>query len=221
MPKKEVKKKKKEVILVLGAHSDDSVIGAGGTIAKYAKEGKKVISIVFSYGEKSHPWLKAKIAQKMRSEEAFEASKILGCKTVFFDLKEFNFAKDYEEKKVEVKLIKLIEKHKPNKIFNHSNEDPHPDHKAVNKITLELLKKIKLKPEVYIYSVWNPVSFKTGYPALYEDITQTFSLKVKALKTFRSQKIHTFYPSLLMFYRAIKDGLKIKKRFAEMFYRIR
>ena len=37
---------KKETIIVFSAHSDDFVIGAGGTIAKYTQEGKKVIAIV-------------------------------------------------------------------------------------------------------------------------------------------------------------------------------
>jgi len=75
MPKK--KPVKKETILILGAHSDDFVIGAGGTMAKYTQEGKKIISVVFSYGEKSHPWLKEDVVQKMRSEEAAKASKLL------------------------------------------------------------------------------------------------------------------------------------------------
>jgi len=50
------KEGKNETILVFSAHSDDFVIGAGGTIAKYTEEGKKVIAVVFSYGERSHPW---------------------------------------------------------------------------------------------------------------------------------------------------------------------
>jgi len=37
---------KKETILVLAAHNDDQAIGAGGTLAKYAQEGKKVISLL-------------------------------------------------------------------------------------------------------------------------------------------------------------------------------
>ncbi|MBR9683212.1 PIG-L family deacetylase [Candidatus Woesearchaeota archaeon] len=216
------KKAQKETILVFGAHSDDFVIGAGGTIAKYTQEGKKVVSVVFSYGEKSHPWLKGEVVQKMRSKEATEASKLLRCKNLFFGLKEGRFLKDYQKKKIGDKLINLIEKYKPYRIFLHSSEDPHPDHRALHKIILELWDKLpKPKPELYIYSVWNPVSFKTTYPVLYEDITHTFSLKVKALKKFKSQKLHTFYPYLLMFYRAIKNGLRIKKRFAEAFYRIK
>lgn len=213
---------KSEAILVFGAHSDDFVIGAGGTIAKYAKEKKKVISLVFSYGEKSHPWLKAKVAKKMRSEEAFQASRILGCRTSFFDLREFNFLKDYREKELEKKLTKLIEKQKPSKLFTHSPDDPHPDHLAVYKITLELWEKLpKPRPEVYAYSIWNPLALRTSHPVLYEDITSTFSLKIQALKAFKSQKLSVLSLSLPMFYRAVINGLKIRKRFAEKFNRIR
>ena len=196
----------KETILVFGSHSDDFVIGAGGTIAKYSQEGKKVISVVFSYGENSHPWLKEKVVQKFRSQEAFEASKLLGCKTIFFDLEEMNFYHDYKKKGVEKELLALIRKEKPTKILTHSKEDPHPDHKAVYKITMELIHKLGKKPELYIYSVWNPISFVTGYPSLYVNITKTFSLKLKALKTFRSQKIHVAYPFFLLVFNGIKMG---------------
>lgn len=212
---------KKEVILVLGAHSDDFVIGAGGTIAKYAQEGKKIISVVFSYGESSHPWLKESVVKKFRSKETFSASKILDCKTYFFNLKEFNFYKDYKKDNLEKELLKIIRKEKPTKIFTHSNEDPHPDHRSINKITLELYEKIKFKPELYIYSVWNPVSIKSKHPALYVNITKTFSIKLKALKTFKSQHIHISYPIFLLIFRAIKNGLKIRTLFGEKFYRIK
>jgi len=216
-------KKKKETIVIFEAHSDDFVMGAGGTIAKYAKQGKKIISIVFSYGERSHPWLKEKVVQDMRAQEAHSASKLLGCKTIFLGLKEGKFLEKYEDdKKIEKKLINVLEKNKPSKIFTHSNEDPHPDHKAINKITLKLLEKTKNKADVYIYSIWNPVSLKTKYPSLYEDISKTFSLKLKALKLFQSQRFNAIYPLMIfIFYRAIKNGLKIKKKFAEMFYKIR
>jgi N-acetylglucosamine malate deacetylase 1 len=211
---------KKENIVIFGAHSDDFVIGAGGTIAKYAQEGKNIISIIFSYGEKSHPWLKENVVQKFRAKETLEAGKILNCQNIFLDLKELNFLEQYDHN-YEKKLLAILNKFKPVKIFTHSGEDPHPDHQAVNKITLELYDKIKFKPEVYIYSVWNPVSFKTKYPVLYEDITKTFTKQLEALKSFRSQKIHIFFPTFLLLFRAFKNGLKIRKWVAEKFFRIR
>ena len=213
----------KETIIVFSAHSDDFVIGAGGTIANYVQEGKKVLVFVFSYGEKSHPWMEKKHTKKMRAEEAFAASKIVGCTTQFFDLEEFKFYEEYQRLEVDQKLLKIITETKPTKIFTHSKEDPHPDHHAVNKITEELydLLPIKQRPEIYIYSVWNPVSFKTQFPSLYVNISTTFGKKLKALKAFRSQQIQVAYPFLLLLFKAFKEGIKIKSWFGEHFFKIR
>ena len=216
-------KNSKVHILVCSAHSDDFVLGAGGTIKKYINEKKKVSSIIFSYGEKSHPWLKEKEVQKMRSQEAFDAAETLGCKAEFFDLQEGKFIEEAEEKNSVKKIIEIIRKEKINKIFTHSAEDPHPDHRAVHKLTLKALKSLEKSemPEVYVYSVWNPVEFKTGFPALYVDVSSTFKDKIQALKKFPSQKLAIFTLSFIVFFRALKHGFKIKKRFAEMFYRIK
>jgi len=225
------KRGKKETILVLGAHSDDFVIGAGGTIAKYVKEGKKVVSVVFSYGEKSHPWMKEKVVQKFRSEEASRASSILGCKTIFFDLGDQEILKDYKKKNVDKELLKIINRYKPTKIFTHSIEDSHlsfgmfvgkDDHKAVNKIALEVYDKLDYKPEVYVYSIWTPIALKTDRPVLYVDISNTFKEKINALKQYPSQRFTAIYPLLsLIYFRAFKNGIKIRKKFAEKFYRIK
>lgn len=216
---KKITKKKKETILVFSSHSDDFVIGAGGTIANYAKEGKKVITIIFSYGEKSHPWMKEKVVQNFRAEEAKEACKILKCKALFYNLRELHFKEDFG--KIEEKLIRLIKKEKPSKIFTHSMNDPWPDHQILHQLSLELWEKLPFKPEVYVYSVWNPISLKTQFPALYVDISITFFLKLRALKTFQSQKVHVAYPAFLLLFRTIYEGFKIKKLFAEMFYKVR
>ncbi len=214
--------KKRDTTLIFSAHSDDFVLGAGGTIARYSLEGKRVVVIVFSYGEKSHPWLKVHLTKKMRAAEAFQASKVLGCKTFFLDLHEFKFYEEYRQGTAKRILSQIIAKEKPAKLFTHSQEDPHPDHQAVNQITLELYQSLPVqsRPEVYTYSVWNPVSFRTFYPALYIDITKHFSTKLKALQKFHSQRIHIAYPFLLLVFRTVKDGFHIGKRFGEHFFKI-
>ena len=216
--------KRKEAILIFSAHSDDFVLGAGGTIANYAKEGKRVMAIIFPRGEMSHPWLNEKFIFKVRSKETIEACKVLGCETSQVDLKEANFAEDYHKNpQVEKELLELIEKMRPSKIFTHSLEDPHPLHKEVHKITLELYEKLKLnpKPEVYTYSIWNLLSFKTDYPQLYVNITKNFGLKLKALNTFHSQKVHIAYPAINLFLHSLKYGFKIRTWFGERFFRIK
>ncbi|MBT3814429.1 PIG-L family deacetylase [Candidatus Woesearchaeota archaeon] len=214
---------KKETIFVFGAHTDDFVIGAGGTIAKYIEEGKKVISVVFSLGELSHFWLKDHVIKGIRSQETLVAGELMGCETIFLKLGDQKIQEDYDKYHLEEKLLKILNKEKPTKIFTHSIEDPHPDHKTVQRITLDLYEKVNFqpKPEVYVYSVWNPVSFKTSWPALYVDVRKTFSRKLDALKEFKSQKVHVAYPFILLVFRAIKNGIKIRTLFAEKFFRIK
>lgn len=210
----------KDTVIVFSAHSDDFVIGAGGTIAKYAKEGKRVLVLVMSYGEKSHPWMKDEVTQKFRAEEAFNAADVLGCQVIFFNLIELKFLEDYKQKKLEHKIAEIINHEKPVKILTHSNEDPHPDHRATHNITRAVLKKIRFRPEVYQYAIWNPVSFRTpAVPRLYVNITPTFSRKIKALNQFPSQRFQVIYPlSLPIFFRNIITGLKIKTWVAEEFH---
>jgi len=218
-------------IVVFSAHTDDFVIGAGGTIAKYTQEGKKVTVVVFSLGEKSHPWLKESVIKDVRAEEALRAGKVLGCEVIYFDLKDQDILKEYREKKIEPKLLSLLNKIKPEKIITHSSIDSHlspgmlegkDDHKAVNKITMEIFSKLKHKPELYAFSVWTLISFKNDFPRIMVDVSNTFSTKIKALQEFPSQRFNAIYPLIiLILYRSIKDGLKIGKLFGESFIRIK
>lgn len=214
--------KPKETIIVFSAHSDDFVLGAGGTIANYAQQRKEVIAVIFSYGEKSHPWLKEKFVRNLRVKETLEAGKILGCKALFFNLEELNFYDDFQKKSLGKELLAILNKKNPSKIFTHTPDDPHPDHRAVYKITLELYQEITQKPEVYTYAVWNPISFRTNYPSLYVNVTKKFSLKLKALRQFQSQKFQAIYPLFIpLLFRSIKDGFKIRTLFGERFFRIK
>ncbi len=210
---------KKEHIVVFSAHTDDFVLGAGGTIKKYTKEGKKVTAVIFSFGEKSHIWLKEDVIKDIRKKETIEAAKVMGCKVIFLDLGDQRIEKDYKKTKSEKKLHKILEH--ATKLFTHSSEDPHPDHRAVHKITLNVIKELKRPPEVYIFSIWNPVSFKTRYPALYIPVTKTFKYKLKSLKLFKSQQVHVAYPFLLLLFRGLKEGFKLRTWWGEMFYRIK
>ncbi len=206
-------------ILVIAAHSDDHILGAGGTIAKYSNEGKKVHVIILSYGEKSHPWLKVKVTKEMRTKETKYADKVVKCKSAFFDLKEGSFMQGYP--KIKKQLTKIIKKIKPSKIFTHTNEDPHPDHSSTYKITTEIIKEAKLKPEIYLFSIWNPFSLRKSHlPKMYVNITDTYSKKIDAIKHFQSQKAALILVLWGVFTRDLKNGLHIGTKFAEGFYKL-
>jgi len=83
-------------ILIIAAHSDDQILGAGGTTAKYAKEGSTVKTIIFFSGEETHPHFKEEIIVSTRMDESLKADKIIGGKGVnFFNYIEKSFKKSY------------------------------------------------------------------------------------------------------------------------------
>ena len=216
-------KTSRESVLVLCAHSDDQIFGVGGTLAKYAQEGKRIIIVVFSYGERSHPWLKKKVTVKMRVKESQEAGRIIGAeKTIFFGVQEGKFLEDIRERDIHDRVYRIIKKYRPAKIFTHAGDDPMPDHTAMNKFVLELCEEIQYAGEVYSFDVWTPFKTKErNLPKLYIDISRTFHKKTQALRCFESQWMSMIYLLWSVYWRAIKNGFRAHARYAEIFYKIR
>lgn len=212
----------RETVLVFCAHNDDQVFGAGGTLAKYAQQKKKIITVIFSYGEKSHPWLQKEITVDMRLKESERACKVLGCQDILYlGLDDQKVAEqiDGDAKK---KLIELIKEKKPSKIFMHSQGDPHPDHRAVYNTVLNILDKLKYKCDVYSFEVWNPLKIKRRDELkLVVDISDTFKTKIKAVKCHKSQKITIFSLLWSVYLKDFINGLNNSFKFAEVFSKIR
>ncbi|QQG38534.1 MAG: PIG-L family deacetylase [Candidatus Woesearchaeota archaeon] len=216
----------KETVMVFVAHSDDDSIGMGGTIAKYAKEGKKVISVIFCYGAASLPWLKEDIVAIKRIRETKKIQKILGLKEIFFlGLQDPIRKKEIKSKKAEKNIMKLIRKYKPSKIFTHSKYDIHNDHRAVSKLVVSAVDKMNYKHDVYVFQVWNHLKIlsllKKHTPKLVVDISKEFQTKLKAIKAYKSQKIYTYQLLPYVHFDAITEGRKAGFRYAEVFEKIR
>lgn len=233
MLKNENEESKPRNILVICAHSDDQVIGPGGTMAKFARNGFNVHTIIFSYGEMSHPHLKKRYIAKVRVSESKEADKIIGGKGVMFlGLKDGEIREEYKRKKMKKKLENLILSHSPEMIFTHSKDDLLPDHRFVRNVVLEIYdylnKNKSLKSDVYSFDVWNIWNvLKRNKPKLVVDITQTFTYKTRALKEFKSQInffSHTFFVNILfvsVYLKSFINGLRYGFRRAEVFYKVR
>lgn len=215
-------------IFVFVAHSDDHIIGAGGTIAKYAKEGYESNTLIASFGESSHPHLKPEVIRKIRVKEAKKADKTVGgTKVSFLGLRETKFLEDaYKDNERLVKnLARRLQKLKPEKIFTHHPKDDHPDHKAIYKILLDALRRSRIKTEIYTFMVWKFIAPR-NHPRLFVDISDEFYKKIESLHEFRSQfnpLSHAQFNNLLyltIYTKAIMTGFKKHVRYAEAFYRM-
>ncbi|NQV08776.1 PIG-L family deacetylase [Candidatus Woesearchaeota archaeon] len=210
-------------IIIFCAHSDDQILGAGGTAAKYAKEGADIHTVIFSYGEGSHFWIKGEITSDIRVKEAKNADKIIkGNGVTFLGLTEGKFREQTKKKNLKKKVREIIEKIKPTKIFTHSKEDPHKDHYAVHDFILDTLNKMKYKCDVYSFDIWNPSRIKRrDHPKLVVDISETFRTKIKALKCFKGEKFALFWLFPTIYIKAISSGFQNHFRYAETFIKER
>ncbi len=210
-------------ILVITAHNDDSIIGAGGTLARYAQEGKKITEMILSFGESSHMWLRKDITIKMRVKESLKANRFLGIEnSCYMGLRDEAFLKDMEKKKIKEKLKKIIRKIRPEMIFTHARDDPHPHHSTVNLVVKQAMDELKCKCGAYSFEIWNPIKLRErNKPRMMVDVSKTFDRKIEAFKKHKSQKITMVSLLWSIYLKAIINGRKSNVKYAEVFYKIR
>lgn len=210
----------KKTILVCVAHSDDEAVGASGSLLKYVNEGKEVVKIVFSKGQSSHPHLKEHIVVKERKKETATVDEFIGIKTTLhLGLEDAKLKKELENPVIKTKIKLLLKKYNPEKILIPSNYDPHPDHRALHKVILELVDSLKLKTEVFAFEVWGMLH--EPHPYVYVDISPYFKKKLQIMRAFESQWLYMYILLFPVILKAKIYGVRIGKSFAEKFYKLR
>ena len=124
-----------KTIIVLIPHPDDAEFYAGGTLAKLAEEGNKIIIVTTTDGCKGSFEHTSQELAALRAEEATNAARVLGVEPpIFLGYKDFELdllpAGTLREQ-----YVHLIRQHKPDIVFAEDilelNEEVHPDHRAV------------------------------------------------------------------------------------------
>ena len=207
-------------ILFFCAHDDDLTISSG-TVMKYVAEGKSVIQIIFSAGEKSHPHLKEEVITEIRKKEMHKIAKKIGIKKViYFDLKDLQVKEEIKKHNIKTKVKDLIEKYNPSKIFTLSESETHPDHRAVNETVLKVVDSLKTLYPVYTFNVWTTPKLESS-PLIYVDISKYFWKKIKILKEHKSQWFSIYLQLLPVIFRARYYGYKNNCKYAEKFEKVR
>ena len=108
-------------ILAFGAHPDDVEISCGGTLLRYADEGKHIAIVDLTRGE-----LGTRGSGDLRMEECKAASQILG----LVDRVNLGMADGFFEENEDHlhQIIREIRHFRPKLIFANSIRDRHPDH---------------------------------------------------------------------------------------------
>ena len=186
-------------VMVISAHPDDSEFGAAGTVAKWTREGRRVVYVVCTSGDKgtSDPDLTPEALKTIREREQREAAELLGvAEVVFLGLPDQGLEDTPELRKL---VVRQIRAHRPAVVVT---SDPyrryiwHRDHRVIGQVVLDavfpfardrlaypdLLDEGLMPHKVRELYFWGTedVNFRS-------DITATFDLKIAALRCHKSQ----------------------------------
>jgi len=159
-------------ILVIGAHPDDYELGMSGTIMKHVAEGHEVHGIIATNGDVIG-------RGSERQNEAKITAKFLGLKSVtFLNMKDTKIEPNKEAiDKIEAHIKRVF----PDRIYIHSVNDTHQDHRNLSRATLSAARNVK---QILFYE--SPSSDINFVPNFFVNITNYIERKVECLRLFDS-----------------------------------
>ena len=192
--------------LVVAPHPDDAEYGVAGTVARWIQEGKRVVYVICTNGDKgtSDVDMKPEEIAEIRAKEQMAAAKILGVsEVIFLGLPDQGLEDTAEFRKLIVRQIRL---HRPEVVVT---ADPyrrylwHRDHRITGRVTLDAvfpysrdhLSYPELLDEGLPPHKVKEILFWASEDVNYRsDITNTFDIKFTALRCHKSQVGHLNAP---------------------------
>jgi len=189
-------------ILVISPHPDDAEYGVAGTVARWTAEGKEVVYIVCTSGDKGTGdfTVSPQDLAKIREEEQLAAAKLLGVREVIFLRYPDQCLEDTAEFRKEI--VRLLRCYKPDTVVT---ADPyrryiwHRDHRITGQVVLDAVFPYARDPHaypdlmeenLYPHKVKEVLFWAAEDVNCRFDITKTFPLKLAALRCHKSQVGH-------------------------------
>lgn len=180
-------------ILAVGAHPDDLEILCAGTLARYVRQGHRVIMCHVTNGNKGHHRIAPRELARIRKKEAQAAAAILGAELIALGLPDAEVTADLATRK---RFVDLIRRAKPDVILTHPPDDYAPDHVAVSQLVFDasyISTAPNLKTRHPAHALVAPVYYmdtvagSNFQPEEYVDITGTLAVKRRMLSQHKSQ----------------------------------
>jgi LmbE family N-acetylglucosaminyl deacetylase len=188
-------------VLVVTAHPDDAEFGAGGTVAKLAREGKEITYVVVTDGSKgsSDRTMTPERLAAIRQEEQRQAARTLGVERVQFlgytdgELEDTAAFRRDITREIRRWRPDLIITQNPHRTYNLYAS--HRDHRITAGVVLDCVYPLardhmafpELLPEFEPHKVAEIYVMSWESPQLVVDISDTMDLKLKALTCHVSQ----------------------------------
>jgi LmbE family N-acetylglucosaminyl deacetylase len=189
-------------VMVVTPHPDDAEYGVAGTVVRWVGEGREVIYVVCTNGDKgtSDASVKPEKLVKTREAEQIAAANLLGVREVLFLRHTDQELEDTREFRKEI--VRLIRLYQPETVVT---ADPyrrylwHRDHRITGQVTLDAIFPYArdhlsypdlMKEGLYPHKVKEVLLWGAEDVNYRSDITETFHVKLTALQCHKSQVGH-------------------------------
>ena len=181
----------KQQVAVIGAHPDDELLGAGGTIALHTRAGHEVHAIVVADGAGSR--YPAELAVTLE-KQAGRAAEILG-------LASLRFLELPDQRLDTIPLIDLTQRLEamldginPEIVYTHFPEDVNDDHRVVARCAWVACRPYR-RPLRKFAVFETPSSTEWAWPGpqtslqpnLFVDVTETIDIKIGAMECYETE----------------------------------
>lgn len=178
-----------DTVLVVGAHPDDEVLGAGGAIAKHAASGDDVHILIVTEGTTQQYGSEDLIEQKR--SEARRCADILGATAVHFgDLPDMKLD-DVPHVEVNAVIEDVCNEIQPDVVYTHSRREVNKDHVEVHDSTIVATRPGSGVSTVLAYETPSSTDYATtveGFdPDLYVDIGEHLDTKIEAFRQYDTE----------------------------------
>jgi LmbE family N-acetylglucosaminyl deacetylase len=161
-------------VIAFGAHPDDIEIGMGGTIAKHANAGDRVVMVITVVPNN----------RQQRRREAERAADVLGAELMVLDIPPLGLG---HTRSVIKRFDHVLTEVVPDVIYTHWNSDSHQDHVAVSLATITAARDNNCALLMYEQTIPGGI-VPWGFRAQsYVDITAYMHIKMQSIGMHKSQ----------------------------------
>lgn len=181
-----------EVVLVVAAHPDDEILGAGATLAKHVDAGDAVHAVVVSEGATAryHEGMTDDLQAAARASAArigFTSLTFLGLADQRMDVAPLI--------EVTQSIEAIVHAYKPRTIYSHSPVDVNADHGVVARATWTAARPYAAPFVDKLLAFETPSSTEWAWPLegngfmpqMFVDVTATLDRKIEAMQCYQSE----------------------------------
>ena len=167
-------------VLIIGAHYDDTELGAGGTAAKLAADGKNVYKLTLTDNVTRFAHMNINVEYETSVQQSAKACEILGIHEIT-DFPPVECSTLVYSTQMMQRIEDVIYRYNIDTVFMHFAHDMNQDHNEASKLCLTAARHCE---NIFQYQSNGYILDEAYYPTFFVDISDYVGKKIEALEQY-------------------------------------